>query len=112
MPLPKQVKAEESGDNPFPEQRLTYLGNVSNRKAQAFYRQHGVRQIDAAFELSPRQDVPLMFTKHCLRYSMGWCPLHQRKQSPYREPYYLLYKETRLRLHFDCRHCQMQIFRD
>ena len=111
-PKAGQVKAEEPGGNPFPEQRLTYLGNVSNRKAQAFYRQHGVRQIDAAFELSPRQDVPLMFTKHCLRYSMGWCPLHQRKQSPYREPYYLLYKETRLRLHFDCRHCQMQIFRD
>ena len=111
-PKAGQVKAEEPGDNPFPEQRLTYLGNVSNRKAQAFYRQHGVRQIDAAFELSPRQNVPLMFTKHCLRYSMGWCPLHQRKQSPYREPYYLLYKETRLRLHFDCRHCQMQIFRD
>ena len=111
-PKAGQVKAEEPGDNPFPEQRLTYLGNVSNRKAQAFYRQHGVRQIDAAFELSPRRDVPLMFTKHCLRYSMGWCPLHQRKQSPYREPYYLLYKETRLRLHFDCRHCQMQIFRD
>lgn len=111
-PKAGQVKAEEPGGNPFPEQRLTYLGNVSNRKAQAFYRQHGVRQIDAAFELSPRRDVPLMFTKHCLRYSMGWCPLHQRKQSPYREPYYLLYKETRLRLHFDCRHCQMQIFRD
>ena len=111
-PKAGQVKAEEPGGNPFPEQRLTYLGNVSNRKAQAFYRQHGVRQIDAAFELSPRQDVPLMFTKHCLRYSMGWCSLHQRKQSPYREPYYLLYKETRLRLHFDCRHCQMQIFRD
>ena len=111
-PKAGQVKAEEPGDNPFPEQRLTYLGNVSNRKAQAFYRQHGVRQIDAAFELSPRRDVPLMFTKHCLRYSMGWCPLLQRKQSPYREPYYLLYKETRLRLHFDCRHCQMQIFRD
>ncbi len=97
---------------PFPERRLSYRGNVSNRAAQAFYRQHGVSQIEPAFERMPQRDVPLMFTKHCLRYSMGWCPVYQRKKSPYKEPYYLLYKETRLRLHFDCLHCQMQIFRD
>ena len=53
-----------------------------------------------------------MFTKHCLRYSMGWCPTYQKKKSPYKEPYYLLYKETRLRLHFDCKHCQMQVIQE
>ena len=69
-----------------------------------------VEQIDPAFELSPRKDVPLMFTKHCLRYSMGWCPTYQKDKSPYKEPYYLLYKDTRLRLQFDCKHCQMLVF--
>ncbi|WP_418822983.1 peptidase U32 family protein [Parabacteroides johnsonii] len=95
---------------PFPERSLTYLGNVANGKARSFYQDHGVEQVDPAFELSPRKDVPLMFTKHCLRYSMGWCPTYQKNKSPYKEPYYLLYKDTCLRLQFDCKLCQMLVF--
>ena len=96
----------------FPQTQLTYLGNVANQKAQAFYKEHGITNIDSAFEINPLKGVPLMFTKHCLRYSMGWCPTYQKKKSPYKEPYYLLYKETRLRLHFDCKHCQMQVIQE
>lgn len=104
----KRVQPSEA--MPFPENSLTYLGNVANAKARSFYQDHGVKQVDPAFELSPRKDVPLMFTKHCLRYSMGWCPTYQKNKSPYKEPYYLLYKDTRLRLQFDCKHCQMLVF--
>jgi putative protease len=96
----------------FPQTQLTYLGNVANQKAQAFYKEHGITNIESAFEINPLKGVPLMFTKHCLRYSMGWCPTYQKKKSPYKEPYYLLYKETRLRLHFDCKHCQMQVIQE
>lgn len=96
----------------FPQTQLTYLGNVANQKALAFYKEHGITNIDSAFEINPLKGVPLMFTKHCLRYSMGWCPTYQKKKSPYKEPYYLLYKETRLRLHFDCKHCQMQVIQE
>ena len=103
-------RVQPSEPIPFPERSLTYLGNVANGKARSFYQDHGVEQIDPAFELSPRKDVPLMFTKHCLRYSMGWCPTYQKDKSPYKEPYYLLYKDTRLRLQFDCKHCQMLVF--
>ena len=103
-------RVQPSVSIPFPERQLTYLGNVANGKARSFYQDHGVEQIDPAFELSTRKDVPLMFTKHCLRYSMGWCPTYQKDKSPYKEPYYLLYKDTRLRLQFDCKHCQMLVF--
>ena len=103
-------RVQPSVSIPCPERQLTYLGNVANGKARSFYQDHGVEQIDPAFELSPRKDVPLMFTKHCLRYSMGWCPTYQKDKSPYKEPYYLLYKDTRLRLQFDCKHCQMLVF--
>lgn len=96
---------------PFAPQ-LTYLANIANRKARSFYHSHGVSQIDPAFEIAPRKDVPLMFTRHCLRYSMGWCPVYQQEKSPYKEPYYLLYKETRLRLEFNCRECEMKIYRN
>jgi putative protease len=95
---------------PFPDGELTYLGNVSNRKAEAFYRAHEVEGIAPAFEIVPQENVPLMFARHCLRYSLGWCPALQKQVSPYKEPFYLSYKDTRLRLQFDCQSCQMLIF--
>ena len=104
-------KVEPANEIPFPERQLTYLGNVSNSRATAFYKAHGVEAIDEAFELKPEKDVPLMFTKHCLRYSMGWCPTYQKQKSPYKEPYYLLYKDTRLCLQFDCKRCQMLVYK-
>ncbi len=93
----------------YPEDQLTYLGNVANRKAKDFYVSHGVNVLEPAFEKESKQDVPLMFTSHCLRYSMGWCPVYQKEKSPYNEPYHLVHKNTRLRLTFDCKECQMKI---
>ena len=56
------------------------------------------------------EDAVLMFCKHCLRYSMGWCPIHQRVRSPYKEPYYLVSNDgKRFRLEFDCKNCQMKV---
>jgi putative protease len=94
---------------PYPERTLDYRGNVSNRKAEEFYRAHGAGRIDPAFELAPQKNVPLMYTKHCLRYSLGWCPSMQQP-SPCKEPFYLSYKNTRLRVEFDCRSCRMILF--
>lgn len=103
-------KVEAVKELPFPERQLTYLGNVSNSHAESFYKAHGVESVADAFELKPEKEVPLMFTKHCLRYSMGWCPTYQKQKSPYKEPYFLLYKDTRLRLQFDCKRCQMLVY--
>jgi len=97
---------------PFIQGQLSYLGNVANKKAESFYQQHGVKEIDKAFELEQSKNVPLMFTRHCLRYSMGWCPLHGGSKSPFKEPYFLSYKDKRLRLHFNCSNCEMQVFID
>jgi collagenase-like PrtC family protease len=94
----------------FPQTTLTYLGNVMNARAASFYGGHGVASIAPAFEQTPVEKAVLMFCKHCLRYSMGWCPVHQRERSPYREPYYLVSTDgKRFRLEFDCRNCQMKV---
>ena len=94
----------------FPQTTLTYLGNVMNARAASFYAGHGVASIAPAFEQTPVEKAVLMFCKHCLRYSMGWCPVHQRELSPYREPYYLVSTDgKRFRLEFDCRNCQMKV---
>ena len=94
----------------FPQSTLTYLGNVMNGQAVSFYAGHGVASIAPAFERAPAEKAVLMFCKHCLRYSMGWCPVHQREHSPYREPYYLVSTDgKRFRLEFDCKNCQMKV---
>ena len=98
--------------HPYPVSSLTYLGNVMNARAASFYHEHGVQRIEAAYEKSPSPDAVLMFCKHCLRYSMGWCPVYQHVRSPYKEPYYLQSADgRRFRLEFDCRQCQMKVVR-
>lgn len=94
----------------FPQASLTYLGNVMNTQAISFYQEHGVQSVAAAFEKEPVKEAALMFCKHCLRYSMGWCPIHQRVRSPYKEPYYLVSGDgKRFCLEFDCKNCQMKV---
>ena len=96
----------------FPQKILTYMGNVMNREAEVFYRAHGVIDIQPAFEINkPEGEQVVMTCRHCLRYSMGWCPVHHRKPSPYREPYYIVSGDgRRFRLEFDCKHCQMKVW--
>ena len=94
----------------FPEKELTYLGNVMNTAARSFYQAHGVASVEPAYEKQAVPEAVLMFCKHCLRYSMGWCPTHQKGHSPYREPYYLVGTDgKRFRLTFDCKNCQMKV---
>lgn len=81
-----------------------------NGKAEKFYQEHGVCNIAPAYEKQAPDNATLMFCRHCLRYSMGWCPTYQRVRSPYREPYYLVSNDgKRFRLEFDCKRCQMKV---
>lgn len=97
----------------FPVSTLTYLGNVMNGSAAEFYKNHGVLKVMPAFEKEQPKDAVLMFCKHCIRYSMGWCPVHHKVRSPFREPYYLVSSDgRRFRLEFDCKQCQMKVLAD
>ena len=107
----QEIVSMPKTDHVFPQSELTYLGNVMNEGAADFYRHHGVTKLAPAFEKRPAQeDAVLMFCKHCLRYSMGWCPVRHKEKSPYKEPYYLVSSDgKRFRLEFDCKHCQMKV---
>ena len=97
----------------FPISTLTYLGNVMNSSAAEFYKNHGVLKVMLALEKEQPKDAVLMFCKHCIRYSMGWCPVHHKVRSPFREPYYLVSSDgRRFRLEFDCKQCQMKVLAD
>lgn len=95
----------------FPVKNITYLGNVMNDRSQKFYVQHQSHISQLAFERQPQKDVPLMFTRHCIKQSLGWCPKEKgSKHHPYKEPFFLIYNNTRLQLAFDCKICEMKIY--
>lgn len=96
----------------FPVKELSYLGNVANGKASEFYAQCGVRSVQPAFEVSSQGNVPLMFTRHCIKYMQGWCPKLVRRGDVPKEPLFLSYKDSRFRLEFDCRLCEMKIYKE
>lgn len=106
----RELAVMKPTNHTYPQASLTYLGNVMNKQAASFYAGHGVEKIAMAYEQTPVDKAVLMFCKHCLRYSMGWCPIHQRERSPYKEPYYLVSADgKRFRLEFDCKNCQMKV---
>jgi putative protease len=99
----------------YPEAQLSYLANVYNEKARAFYHKHGVQLIAAAYEAHEEPgEVSLMITKHCLRFSFNLCPKQakgvQGVQGQVRaEPMTLVSGEERYTLKFDCKPCEMHI---
>ena len=104
---------QKKEDKPLQGVQLTYLANVMNSRAEAFYTSLGAVVSEPAYEKKEPKDAVLMFCKHCLRFSMGWCPKNGGRRSPFREPYYLVSGDgRRFRLEFDCKQCQMKIYAD
>ena len=92
----------------YPETELSYLGNVFNDKARAFYARHGVQLIADAYECGRETGlVSLMITKHCLRYSFNLCPKQVKGIRP--DPMTLLSDGEPLSLRFDCKRCEMHV---
>ena len=92
----------------YPQSDLTYLGNVYNHLARAFYARHGVSLIADAYELNREKGaVSLMITKHCLRYSFNLCPKQVKGIRP--DPMTLINGNEKLTLRFDCKACEMHV---
>lgn len=89
---------------------LSYQSNVSNKVALSVYQKLGVNNITPAFELEQTGNEALMTTKHCLRRFLGYCTL-ENKQFPYKEPLFLSSGSLKIQLKFDCKRCQMLLFR-
>ena len=107
-------RRREEGSALYPVSELDYLGNVSNASARAFYQAHGVKKIAPAYECEPVEGLALMFTRFCLKRQWGRCPrenVRPQGGSVWKEPLFLQYRDTLLRLEFDCRLCQMRLYR-
>lgn len=99
----------------YPEDSLSYLANVYNQKARDFYHNHGVKLIAKAYEANEELgEVPVMITKHCLRFSHGLCPKEAKgvigvQGTVTAEPMTLISGNDRYTLKFDCKPCEMHV---
>lgn len=90
--------------------KISYMGNVSNCKAEDFYKKCGVNDIEKAFELQKDFDgKTLMVTKHCLRYEFGKCPKLVKSIGEKPGPLYLVDNNRKYSLEFNCQRCEMKI---
>jgi collagenase-like PrtC family protease len=99
--------------HPYPETKLDFMYNVSNKIARKFYERHGVTEIEKAFELQwdPGKSR-VMTTKYCIKYELKKCPIHQKDivGVKVKEPLVLKQGELEYKLKFNCKPCEMEIW--
>ena len=99
--------------HPYPETKLDFMYNVSNKLARKFYERHGVTEIEKAFELQwdPGKSR-VMTTKYCIKYELKKCPIHQKDSmgEKLKEPLVLKQGELEYKLKFNCKPCEMEIW--
>ncbi len=105
-PLPHRILPENRAAS-YPSQRMEEDENVTNRLAEAFYRDHGVREIAAPLEFAPTTAGHcVMRSAYCLRRELGQC---LKERPTLRGELYLEHGAFRYRLDFDCVRCEMAL---
>jgi collagenase-like PrtC family protease len=99
--------------HPYPETKLDFMYNVSNKLARKFYERHGVTEIEKAFELQwdPGKSR-VMATKYCIKYELEKCPKYHKETLgvKVKEPLVLKQGELEYKLKFNCKPCEMEIW--
>jgi 23S rRNA 5-hydroxycytidine C2501 synthase len=104
--IPRQAKTIIPNDFPYPARHLDYSANVVNERAAAFYRRHGVQNIEKGLELqNDATGKILMTTRHCLKFQFDLC----RGEKGSAEELFLSDGKTSYKLDFDCEQCVMKI---
>lgn len=107
----------ENPDAIYPARNLDPRDNVANSLAESFYRDHGVEDIQPAYEVkTPRGEAEVMTTRYCLRRELGVClrdaDVPEEKRARYAGPLAISTGRNEFRLEFDCSRCEMKVIKD
>ncbi len=115
----EQLRAERTfshdirPENPaprHPQQTLSAEKNVTNRLAEAFYRDHGVEQVARGLDLEASTlGHRVMRSPYCIRREIGQC---LKKNPTLKGELYIEHGVFRYRLHFDCKRCEMSLIHE
>lgn len=97
---------------PWVRSRVDYRDNITNDKAAAFFRRHGVSLVDRqGVRADQVADCALMTTKYCIRRQLGICVRATQSNHGTAEPLILADNTGRYAVHFDCDACEMTVTR-
>jgi putative protease len=99
-------------DFPCPADEVSYLDNISNRKAEEFYRRHGVAKVDRkTLRAGDVEGCALMTTKYCIRAQLKICPKIKMndKTDKFTASLTLVDNTGEYTLGFDCAKCEMTV---
>jgi len=95
---------------PWPSALVDYRDNITNTRAMAFYRRHGVTRIDPdRLRAGQVAGSALMTTKYCLKAQLGLCPRSKGSKPAPAEPFTLADRTGEYVLAFDCDRCEMTV---
>jgi len=95
-------------DYHWPVKELSYQDNIANRKAEDFYRRHGVQQVErSALSAADAENCALMTTKYCVKAQLNLCPNIGKLKNQLIEPLILVDNTGEYDLDFDCGKCEM-----
>jgi 23S rRNA 5-hydroxycytidine C2501 synthase len=99
-------------DFPWPNREVSYLDNIANEKAAAFYRRHGVTMIDPkTLRAADVADCALMTCKYCIRAQLDICPKMTNSADGLAGPLTMSDNTGEYALGFDCARCEMTVAR-
>lgn len=108
---PFQYRHPENKTIRYPSEILDYRDNVSNNLSASFYKDHGVKKIEEAVEVTGgvKKGNVVMTTRHCVLRELGLCLKEKGKPSNVRFPLFLNFDGGKFRLDFDCKNCEMKV---
>jgi putative protease len=88
-----------------------YRCNVMNDRAADLLHRMKIETVAPAYELTPVSNAPVMFTAHCLKFALGYCPKYQKAKAPWQEPWSLNIGGRKFVLKFGCKNdCISELF--
>jgi putative protease len=111
---PLQRVALQVNAFPWPAGEVSYLDNIANRRAEEFYRRHGVREIDRRLlRAGEVEGCALMTSRYCIKAQLGICPKVSGHSGTEPVPPLVLADHAgEYRLEFDCARCEMIVRRN
>ncbi|WP_251621499.1 peptidase U32 family protein [Odoribacter lunatus] len=105
----KIIRREPFDETVVYKTNIDWHGNVVNRKAEEFYKEHGAQNVEEGFEKTgDAGECDVMRTRYCILHELGRC----RKKNTNKDlefPLYLYNDKHCFRLEFDCTACCMKV---
>jgi putative protease len=103
--------SRRNNEYPWPAATVDHSDNITNKKAEEFYRRHGVQHVEAkVLRAADAKACALMTTKYCIKAQLGMCPKVQNMQGKaLAEPLTIADNTGNYALGFDCDKCEMTV---